>query len=128
FQAEDGIRDFHVTGVQTCALPILNEFTKLHTSIMMNPTTGMDVRNNIPKNFQNDSGPVFSIIIDLAGSSACGTGCFGACWYCVCAGPACGDGCAAAVSAGCFSGSGLASGCTGPAWGMSDVTACCSCA
>src|SRR5690606_16537557 len=28
FQAEDGIRDFHVTGVQTCALPILkyNEF------------------------------------------------------------------------------------------------------
>src|SRR5690606_40594660 len=26
FQAEDGIRDFHVTGVQTCALPI---FTKI---------------------------------------------------------------------------------------------------
>src|SRR5690606_39868436 len=25
FQAEDGIRDFHVTGVQTCALPILQE-------------------------------------------------------------------------------------------------------
>src|SRR5690606_40664357 len=24
FQAEDGIRDFHVTGVQTCALPICN--------------------------------------------------------------------------------------------------------
>src|SRR5690606_39345458 len=24
FQAEDGIRDFHVTGVQTCALPILS--------------------------------------------------------------------------------------------------------
>src|SRR5207302_6847516 len=23
-QAEDGIRDFHVTGVQTCALPILS--------------------------------------------------------------------------------------------------------
>src|SRR5690606_41156137 len=23
FPAEDGIRDFHVTGVQTCALPIL---------------------------------------------------------------------------------------------------------
>src|SRR5690606_40051099 len=22
FQAEDGVRDFHVTGVQTCALPI----------------------------------------------------------------------------------------------------------
>src|SRR5690606_40241904 len=25
FQAEDGIRDFHVTGVQTCALPIFND-------------------------------------------------------------------------------------------------------
>src|SRR5690625_1258837 len=25
FQAEDGIRDGHVTGVQTCALPILSE-------------------------------------------------------------------------------------------------------
>src|SRR5690606_36645861 len=25
FQAEDGIRDFHVTGVQTCALPICDE-------------------------------------------------------------------------------------------------------
>src|SRR5690606_40049010 len=29
FQAEDGIRDFHVTGVQTCALPI---FTRLRWS------------------------------------------------------------------------------------------------
>src|SRR5690606_39289811 len=26
FQAEDGIRDFHVTGVQTCALPIYQCF------------------------------------------------------------------------------------------------------
>src|SRR3712207_9024838 len=26
FQAEDGIRDIGVTGVQTCALPILNPF------------------------------------------------------------------------------------------------------
>src|SRR5690606_40762091 len=26
FQAEDGIRDFHVTGVQTCALPISIRF------------------------------------------------------------------------------------------------------
>src|SRR5690606_40719193 len=26
FQAEDGIRDFHVTGVQTCALPIFYMF------------------------------------------------------------------------------------------------------
>src|SRR5690606_40370361 len=26
FQAEDGIRDFHVTGVQTCALPICSSW------------------------------------------------------------------------------------------------------
>src|SRR5690606_41006452 len=30
FQAEDGIRDFHVTGVQTCALPIF-ERSDAHT-------------------------------------------------------------------------------------------------
>src|SRR5690606_41185487 len=29
FQAEDGIRDFHVTGVQTCALPISVEDAEL---------------------------------------------------------------------------------------------------
>src|SRR5690606_27638102 len=28
-QAEDGIRDFHVTGVQTCALPILEHHAAL---------------------------------------------------------------------------------------------------
>src|SRR5690606_39368861 len=28
FQAEDGIRDFHVTGVQTCALPISGKTSK----------------------------------------------------------------------------------------------------
>src|SRR5690606_40538603 len=29
FQAEDGIRDFHVTGVQTCALPIFQREVSL---------------------------------------------------------------------------------------------------
>src|SRR3712207_7441028 len=29
FQAEDGIRDIGVTGVQTCALPIWREYTKV---------------------------------------------------------------------------------------------------
>src|SRR5256885_8081679 len=29
FQAEDGIRDYKVTGVQTCALPILEEARRL---------------------------------------------------------------------------------------------------
>src|SRR5690606_41047838 len=31
FQAEDGIRDFHVTGVQTCALPISRAAFELGT-------------------------------------------------------------------------------------------------
>src|SRR5690606_39797260 len=31
FQAEDGIRDFHVTGVQTCALPIY----RMNTSMLL---------------------------------------------------------------------------------------------
>src|SRR5690606_40723958 len=31
-RAEDGIRDFHVTGVQTCALPISAESADLHAT------------------------------------------------------------------------------------------------
>src|SRR5690606_22401666 len=40
FQAEDGIRDFHVTGVQTCALPIytLNGNPEIETII---PNSGV---------------------------------------------------------------------------------------
>src|SRR5690606_40950458 len=33
FQAEDGIRDFHVTGVQTCALPISKNAAQLKLSL-----------------------------------------------------------------------------------------------
>src|SRR5687767_15910699 len=33
FQAEDGIRDKLVTGVQTCALPIWSEIQRLHIDI-----------------------------------------------------------------------------------------------
>src|SRR5690606_41008265 len=32
FQAEDGIRDFHVTGVQTCALPICGKLVDTRRS------------------------------------------------------------------------------------------------
>src|SRR3712207_8047254 len=34
FQAEDGIRDIGVTGVQTCALPIYLEAVTLHTGLL----------------------------------------------------------------------------------------------
>src|SRR5690606_39828902 len=33
FQAEDGIRDFHVTGVQTCALPILRPVSAVSAAV-----------------------------------------------------------------------------------------------
>src|SRR5256885_12400365 len=33
FQAEDGIRDYKVTGVQTCALPICTELDRSHTPV-----------------------------------------------------------------------------------------------
>src|SRR5690606_40757235 len=36
FQAEDGIRDFHVTGVQTCALPIFLKIANLWTQDLLN--------------------------------------------------------------------------------------------
>src|SRR5690606_18692297 len=42
FQAEDGIRDFHVTGVQTCALPILG-----NVIIKKPATSGMENRKTI---------------------------------------------------------------------------------
>src|SRR5436309_4115136 len=49
FQAEDGIRDFHVTGVQTCALPIswglgLPGFTGMKLDPTPGPGMGLDAR------------------------------------------------------------------------------------
>src|SRR5690606_40897684 len=41
FQAEDGIRDFHVTGVQTCALPIW--------SLLWNDYTSDRLRHNVDR-------------------------------------------------------------------------------
>src|SRR5256886_7492313 len=37
FQAEDGIRDLTVTGVQTCALPICEDFAKLAKEFSTDP-------------------------------------------------------------------------------------------
>src|SRR5690606_39605596 len=58
FQAEDGIRDFHVTGVQTCALPILPVYPPYmgrvagpltrsvrDAALLMNVLTGADARD-----------------------------------------------------------------------------------
>src|SRR5690606_40048527 len=40
FQAEDGIRDFHVTGVQTCALPISKPSTRATDKTAPAPVPG----------------------------------------------------------------------------------------
>src|SRR5690606_40412386 len=42
FQAEDGIRDFHVTGVQTCALPISSQALRLWHDVTMSLVTDGD--------------------------------------------------------------------------------------
>src|SRR5690625_5720710 len=42
FQAEDGIRDGHVTGVQTCALPILS--LAKEADIILDGTDNFDTR------------------------------------------------------------------------------------
>src|SRR5690606_39802500 len=46
FQAEDGIRDFHVTGVQTCALPICSSKPRIVTSSIS--ADGNVISNNTP--------------------------------------------------------------------------------
>src|SRR5205807_5114257 len=61
FQAEDGIRDYKVTGVQTCALPILTGDKSLLTSYedKIRPTvTFVDNRKSLiigNKNFQHEN-------------------------------------------------------------------------
>src|SRR5207302_2943123 len=48
FQAEDGIRDFHVTGVQTCALPI-----SIH--LLRSPSPARDrLQTNAPTDRRRD--------------------------------------------------------------------------
>src|SRR5256886_13267562 len=48
FQAEDGIRDLTVTGVQTCALPISNEIIKLGTgAVEIKSGYGLTLRDEL---------------------------------------------------------------------------------
>src|SRR5690606_5005407 len=46
FQAEDGIRDFHVTGVQTCALPIYPELSGDQLVRLSDQTATLGMSNN----------------------------------------------------------------------------------
>src|SRR3989454_12570254 len=64
FQAEDGIRDYKVTGVQTCALPIYDD---LHSAAPLLDSRrpsfssvgrhGLSERNSAQANVRNEGGP-----------------------------------------------------------------------
>src|SRR5690606_39418174 len=56
FQAEDGIRDFHVTGVQTCALPI-------------SPTSNADPNRKYSVSANSTERPVFAAPSNSASSA-----------------------------------------------------------
>src|SRR5207245_3248217 len=60
FQAEDGIRDATVTGVQTCALPILEDFFRRRSRVMP------------PNNRKQAMLPTTAEIIDNPIGTACG--------------------------------------------------------
>src|SRR5688500_19277816 len=47
FQAEDGIRDYKVTGVQTCALPIFPA-PRFHIRVRSNDSTAWRRRDPVP--------------------------------------------------------------------------------
>src|SRR5690606_36712556 len=54
FQAEDGIRDFHVTGVQTCALPIfIKDFNNQNKIQNTQRANIIDEINALNKRYQN---------------------------------------------------------------------------
>src|ERR1022692_4774590 len=67
FQAEDGIRDYKVTGVQTCALPICIDISRC---LILNPfkapavagdCRSMDVSGNIDAILAKKGGEIYSI-------------------------------------------------------------------
>src|SRR5690606_41055518 len=60
----DGIRDFHVTGVQTCALPILNRYGQIETSApMQQGERPLSLANGQP-NISGDWAPVQMLLTD----------------------------------------------------------------
>src|SRR5690606_40077874 len=68
FQAEDGIRDFHVTGVQTCALPIFVAQTIVHicrgtnTENLSNFSTTLFCIPNLVRNDNPTSGFLLGLL------------------------------------------------------------------
>src|SRR5690606_39621631 len=63
FQAEDGIRDFHVTGVQTCALPIW--FVQMGATIALRHHERYD-GSGYPDGLKGDEIPIEARIVAVA--------------------------------------------------------------
>src|SRR5207253_357213 len=70
FQAEDGIRDGHVTGVQTCALPISNITGATAASYTTLATTTADSGSTFAVAVTNTAGTVTSAAATLTVSAA----------------------------------------------------------
>src|SRR5690606_39311878 len=65
FQAEDGIRDFHVTGVQTCALPICDQLRQIRRGVQIVVATPGRMLDIIGRNAIDFSG-VRYVVLDEA--------------------------------------------------------------
>src|SRR5690606_18758153 len=70
FQAEDGIRDFHVTGVQTCALPIY--YIAVITSVNCSASTAKLIADQFRGIGVLDDYPNVDGVMALAHTSGCG--------------------------------------------------------
>src|SRR5690606_41181989 len=62
FQAEDGIRYFHVTGVQTCALPIF-EGTFAEAVDALNGASAPILALDVPSGLDADTGRVMNVAV-----------------------------------------------------------------
>src|SRR5690606_40469631 len=62
FQAEDGIRDFHVTGVQTCALPICRAVQPTTVSADASCGSKRRIRASVRQSMAATSAPSCAII------------------------------------------------------------------
>src|SRR5690606_40017086 len=68
---EDGIRDFHVTGVQTCALPILDAWA---ASICFNTVEAGKLGLPAPTSWKDLADPVYAGRIIMPNPNSSGTG------------------------------------------------------
>src|SRR5436189_2007707 len=55
FQAEDGIRDTSVTGVQTCALPIFHSFSNESDVLSRDPIHASLIRKGMDERYHIDA-------------------------------------------------------------------------